>query len=272
MSGPSEWVSSVDLTDAYSTGILSKDIPTELSRLHALERLLDPPVREVLAALPLPAEAHCLDMGAGAGSIAYWLAGHRPAGRVTAADLDPRFLDPDRAGNLDVARVDLTRTEFPPAAFDLVHTRALLAHLPGRDELLHRSVRWLRPGGHLVVGELYLLPLEQTDPVLRPGLAVLQELFTAQGTDVHWARRIPAVLKSGGLRDIQVRLTPLTLGLGQPADEFWQRSLRQYLPILRERGLRTADELAQLERMLEDREATDLCWFFVTAWGRRPLS
>ncbi|WP_158288166.1 class I SAM-dependent methyltransferase [Streptomyces sp. ICBB 8177] len=258
------------LTDAYSNGILSKEIPTELGRLQALERMLDPVAHEVLGDLRPEPGWRCLDMGAGAGSIAYWLAERCPSGRVVAADIDPRHLDPGRAAPLEVATVDLTREDFSRNSFDLVHTRALLAHLPQRDELVRKAVTWLRPGGHLVVGEFYILPLDDAHPALRTGVRTLAQLMGEQGTDVYWARRVPALLKAAGLTGIQVRLTPLTIGIGEPVDEFWRRSFEQYLPILRRRGTVPGTTLDELTKMLDDSSAADLCWFFVTASGRAP--
>ncbi|MEU6171903.1 methyltransferase domain-containing protein [Streptantibioticus parmotrematis] len=258
------------LTDAYSNGILSKEIPTELGRLQALERMLDPVAHEALDSLCPAPDWECLDMGAGAGSIAYWLAERCPSGRVVAADIDPRHIDAGRAAPLEVAAMDLTVEDFPGNSFDLVHSRAMLAHLPQRDELVRKAASWVRPGGHLLVGEFYILPLDDAHPVLRTGVRTLAQLMGGQGTDVYWARRIPALLKEIGLTGIQVRLTPLTIGIGDPVDEFWRRSFEQYLPILRRRGAVSRATLDELTKMLDDSSAADLCWFFVTASGRAP--
>src|SRR3954468_23544877 len=78
----------------YAGGILSHDLPTELSRLRLMERMLDPEEIKVLSGLDVQRSWHCLELGAGAGSIARWLAERCPDGRVVATDVDPAFLDP----------------------------------------------------------------------------------------------------------------------------------------------------------------------------------
>ncbi|HZM84459.1 MAG TPA: class I SAM-dependent methyltransferase [Candidatus Limnocylindrales bacterium] len=40
------------------------------------------------------------------------------------------------------------------AAFDVIHARAVLTHLPERDEVLARLVAALRPGGWLLIEDV----------------------------------------------------------------------------------------------------------------------
>jgi SAM-dependent methyltransferase len=99
----------------------------ELRRLLLLEARYDTQTfRRPSACGPLSG-AHCLDVGAGAGSVARWLAAQAgPAGRVVATDADPRFLaDAGKAG-VEVRRHDILADPLEPAAYDLVHCRALL--------------------------------------------------------------------------------------------------------------------------------------------------
>jgi ubiquinone/menaquinone biosynthesis C-methylase UbiE len=101
----------------------------------------------------------CLEVGAGAGSIARWLA-HRvgPTGWVIATDLDTRFLEDAVEANLAVWRHDLTRDPLPAAQFDLVHVRWLLDLLPQRESLVKKLVTALKPSGWLLVEEPDMFP------------------------------------------------------------------------------------------------------------------
>jgi SAM-dependent methyltransferase len=95
----------------------------------------------------------CLDVGAGAGSVARWLAGGvGESGVVVAADLNPRFLD-DVPTNVEVRRLDITKDELEAKAYDLVHSRLLLMHLSDPTAALDRMVAALKPGGWLVTEE-----------------------------------------------------------------------------------------------------------------------
>ena len=71
-------------------------------RLDLLEQVFDPGTFDHLARLPLAAGSRCLEVGAGAGSVARWLCGRvGPGGRVVATDLDTEFLETLTEANLE---------------------------------------------------------------------------------------------------------------------------------------------------------------------------
>lgn len=69
-----------------------------------------------------------------------------------AADIDPRFLT-DVPDNVEVRQLDLRTDDLESEAYDLVHCRLLLMHLPDPDTVLKRFVAALGPGGVLLVEE-----------------------------------------------------------------------------------------------------------------------
>src|SRR4051812_14227124 len=86
----------------------------ERERLTALESLFDASSRRLLADLGVGAGWRCLEVGAGAGGIARWLADRvGDTGRVVATDLDTRFLD--GSGNLDVRTHDVVTDDLDEA-------------------------------------------------------------------------------------------------------------------------------------------------------------
>ena len=126
-----------------------------LARLRSLEQWLDPATIRHLRARGVGAGWRCLEVGAGAGSIARWLCGQVcPGGEVVATDIDTRFLESRSEANLRVLRHDITADNLPPAAFDLVHCRLVLAHLPDRHAVLSKLAAALKPGGQLVAEEM----------------------------------------------------------------------------------------------------------------------
>jgi Methyltransferase domain len=94
----------------------------ERARLAGLSAQFDPVTIRHLAAVRVAAGWHCLEVGAGAGSIARWLAATvGSTGRVVATDLDTQFLDDLPCPPVEVVRHDITRDPVEQDAFDLIH-------------------------------------------------------------------------------------------------------------------------------------------------------
>ncbi|HXS27037.1 MAG TPA: class I SAM-dependent methyltransferase [Steroidobacteraceae bacterium] len=69
---------------------------------------------------------------------------------LTGIDLDRDALA--ARTDLDQAIVgDLTKAEFPPGSFDVIYCAFVLEHVKGAEQVLERFLRWLAPGGLLVI-------------------------------------------------------------------------------------------------------------------------
>ena len=200
----------------------------ELRRLQMLERLADPYTEELLLEIGLRAGWRCLEVGAGAGSIARWLTSQvGPAGGVVALDTDTRFLRPAGvgAGRLEVIEADILADDIPSGTFDLVHTRHVLAHLGAQaGDAVRRMAAALRPGGWLVVEDIDATDvlLATDDPFEQEAANVVVRAFRAaiaqRGADANIGRRLPTLLESAGLVDVEVDARmPFRRG-GEPND------------------------------------------------------
>ncbi|MFI6795119.1 class I SAM-dependent methyltransferase [Streptosporangium canum] len=253
--------------DPYGEGVLSKDIPTELRRLQLLENALDPLSIAAIEKLPLGSTPRCLDMASGAGSMSYWLADRYPGGSVVSADIDPRYLDRERAPNLTVRTFDIREEDFPRGSFDLIHARSVLKHLPEREEVLARFVDWLAPGGWLAIVDGYWFPSDDTaHPEWGGVLRAIVDQMNSQGGDMRWTRRLPGLIARLGLTDVSVRLTPSLAGWegwGEQLHEWIRPTIRQTGPTLVRKGYVTA---AEVERFLEAEDGPHMAeWFGVVA-------
>ncbi|MGA3080471.1 MAG: class I SAM-dependent methyltransferase [Terracidiphilus sp.] len=73
---------------------------------------------------------------------------------LTGIDLDPAALElrKNNARDLDVAICgDLCTVELPAASFDIVFSSFVLEHVPRADLALENFVKWLKPGGLLIL-------------------------------------------------------------------------------------------------------------------------
>ena len=169
-------------------------------------------------------------MGAGAGSIADYLCRQvGPQGRVTAIDLDTRFVEEIDADNLDVLQADVTTIDLPRNTFDLVHCRALLMHLPTRHRVLDALVAALRPGGWLLVEEGDSYPVSAAGSGLYSDVLemVLVDGLTTAGVDWLFARQLPAHLQERGLRDVAAESDVVRFEGGSALAELLTLTVRQ---------------------------------------------
>src|SRR5271170_6569444 len=127
----------------------------EAARLGKLQGLHDEATVRRLQILGVGSGWHCLELGAGAGSVAEWMSDAvGPSGSVTAVDRDTGQLQRlgERA-NVSVVEDDLTTMAFPEASFDVIHSRSVLMHVDAADDVVTRLVPALRPGGVVLFEE-----------------------------------------------------------------------------------------------------------------------
>jgi ubiquinone/menaquinone biosynthesis C-methylase UbiE len=140
----------------------------ERARLAGLEAALDPGTIALLLRLEVGPGSRCLDVGAGGGSIALWLAERvAPHGKVVATDLETDFLEAVAAEvpTLEVLRHDLTTDELP-TDFDLVHARWTVEWLPDKRHALRQMIAALRRGGVLLDEEpVFASMFSTTEPL-----------------------------------------------------------------------------------------------------------
>jgi SAM-dependent methyltransferase len=181
----------------------------ELARLHLLQERYDARTFDRLTALGPLAGAICLEVGAGAGSVARWLAAQvGPSGHVVATDADPRFLAGTEAAEVEVRRHDILADPLEPARYDLVHCRALLCHLTDPARALCVMATAVRPGGWLLVEDADYCSLVAADrghPLSSRFDAIMRKLLVliaaGRAFDPFFGRSLPGLAVSAGLAD-----------------------------------------------------------------------
>jgi SAM-dependent methyltransferase len=138
----------------------------ERARLAGFEDQFDTFTERRLRQAGLEPGKRCLEVGAGIGSIAR-LMGKVSGRRAIAADLNPRFLDPQDP-HYEIRQWDLAgSTDLGEGGFDLVHCRLLLMHLPDPAARIRRLASLLGPKGALVLEEpdtLTIAAADRSDP------------------------------------------------------------------------------------------------------------
>jgi SAM-dependent methyltransferase len=241
-------------------------------RLDLLEQALDPQTSNALGAVGLQAGWHCLEIGGGGGSVVRMLCDAvGPDGRVVTVDIDTRFLQMIDAPNLEVLQSDVVTDGLPDGPFDLIHTRAVLMHIPARDRLLAEIVARLRPGGTLLLEEPDFHSMEGSpSPAYRSfWLDAADIMYRAIGMDGTWPRNLPRRLSALGLCDIRAWITTSLFRGGSPEAELYQMSWIQVRDWLLGGGM-PKETYEDAVALFDD----DTQWFpspaFVTVSGRLP--
>lgn len=244
------------------------DTEAMLGRLW--ERNYDPATQGIIENLPLEPHWRCLDVGAGLGSMSYWMSERAHRGSVLALDVETHNIDERRAPNLSVRRADVTEADFEPHSFDLVLFRAVLSYLSDPEELVARAARWLSPGGWMVAEDFYFMPSEDGPSALgRKVVDAYTKGASGGGMDMRMARRLPAMLSGAGLGSVDLRLRPLGPGQGAEENELMRRRMELQGQPLVDEGLLTSEEISEFNAMLERPEVRDVTTLQFSVWGQR---
>jgi SAM-dependent methyltransferase len=241
----------------------------ERERLLGMARLWNDGTFALLERLGVGAGWRCLEIGAGAGTVSEWLAKRvGPSGRVVAADLDPRYLEPLARGPLEVVRLDIMADDMERGAFDLVYARLVAEHLG--SEAVRRMAAAVAPGA--------LLLLEDYDfggTAGHPPNADLERtrdatlaLMSRSGFDPHFGRRLVSELRAAGLSDVQAEGRVRVFSGGTPDTAFMRLSLEQLRPKLVESGAIDDGSADRALAAYEDPEHTFISPTMIAAWGR----
>jgi SAM-dependent methyltransferase len=238
-------------------------------RMSLGEELFDPPTIDYLERIGVAPGWHVLEVGAGRGSIAAWLAERvGPGGRAVATDTDTRDLEPLAGADLEMLRHDVLADDFPDASFDLVHCRGVLVHLSDPELALERMVRWLRPGGTLLTEEPW-----HDVCLLSPGPVVSRApegLWKNVGMDTGFARRMPEALRAAGLEGIEAEAKLTFFPGGSKLASYYRFILRGATVPLVASGELDRGEVERMTSRFDDPDWSDCGWPRIVGWGRKP--
>ncbi|MGI9276725.1 MAG: class I SAM-dependent methyltransferase [Endozoicomonas sp.] len=248
-------------------------------RAHRLEQNQNPETFRFLEKIHIQPGWHCLDVGAGAGSVALWLADKAgPEGKVTATDIDTRLLRGKKLPNLVVLKHDILSDPLTDQ-YDLIHMRDVLMHLQDKSQVVKKLASALKPGGILVVDDLTVL----NDAEARfSSLDAPRDAWEKEARDYEQLTRSGVIsfrsgwfnhelMRKAGLVDVQAEMTSrLTQGGDTPEGRLLYLSTLQLAP----HQNRTSEENRLYQEILAGYQSPDSYWWDhikVITWGRKPL-
>jgi len=225
-----------------------------------------------------------LELGCGPRGILDQLAERvGPHGSVTGIDqgeqavrLASAFVADRELAHVGVLQGDAADTGLPDHSFDAVFTRLVLVNVPNPERIVAEAARLVRPGGVVgfheadFVSHLCEPPSTAWDTLLSTYLT----LFSQFGIDLHVGRRVPGMLRSLDLVDVDARPLVHLYPPGHPRRSI----LIQFIGNVREQligsGLldeATIDQLVgEVEHHLADPDTMVVSHLFIQTWARKP--
>ncbi len=181
----------------------------EFDRLKMIEAATDADTVSLLEQTGIAAGWNCIELGAGAGSIAEWM-GRRvgPQGLILAIDKKTEYLDRLSGPPYRLVEGEFGSLAIDPGA-DLLHARYVLIHNTHAEEMLAKIVTVVRPGGYVLLEEpdftsaMRLNPLAD-DPQQRVNHAICR-MFLNAGLEPDYGLGLPQKAEKAGLRIVRTK-------------------------------------------------------------------
>jgi SAM-dependent methyltransferase len=194
----------------------------------------------------------------------------------TAVELAQDFLAKQGLQNVEVLAGDARAVGLAEGTFDLVTSRLVLVNIPKPERMIATAVALTRPGGVVAFHEIDWVAV-MCDPPSQ-AWTTLTDLYLAvsakNGNDYFLGRRLPRMLRQGGLVDVRVR--PI-MHAHPPGDA--RRSLVvDFADNFKDRivalDLASAAEVDELKHAvaahLDDPNTAVFIGPYIQAWGRKP--
>lgn len=235
---------------------------------------MDPGTIRALQSIGVQEGWKCLEVGGGAGSIAAWLASKvAPTGNVVATDLQTSFLEAKNLPGLSVERHDIAVDSLEENHFDLIHSRAVLEHLPDREVALDKMVAALKPGGWLLLECHDFNSLQHiaggNPEAFEIAVEGMLDVMTKAGFDSRYGRHVGHALAGKGLKNVNTEARAYELGGDRPLTGALTLSLRRLADSICDSKQMDREVLDNLLNGLENGEVLGMSPMIVAAWGQR---
>jgi SAM-dependent methyltransferase len=254
--------------------VFATEFEGETRRMEAGEALWDPGTFDRLDRLGVGPGWSCLEVGAGCGSVAHWLAESvGESGSVVATDVRLDRLQWVGAHGVVVMRHDVATDGLPEAVFDLVHARMVIQHLDDPAAAVERMRRALRPGGWLLLEDTDTSSLfrHATDPTFLQ--RVKDAAYVVMRRSGHQGRGGLVdleLVRGAGFIDVEAEGRAVVVEGGSELALWYSLWIEHLRPDMLADGLVSEDEIARAMAELGDPANRWLTQVMLAVVGRHP--
>lgn len=207
--------------------------PEEGARLGSLQSLHDASTLRQFERLGIGPGWRCVELGAGAGSVARWMSeAVGDSGSVTAIDRDATLLQElATRPNVTVVEGDLMTMSFGSSCFDLAHSRSVLMHVEDPDAVVEHLVPALAPGAVVLFEEADGEPAQRAASGAELP-APFREVMVPLAAQWTWARTLADRLVALGFTEVHDDVREDLLRGATPGAAFWRQTLATIRPIV----------------------------------------
>jgi ubiquinone/menaquinone biosynthesis C-methylase UbiE len=205
-----------------------------------------------------------LDVGSGPGYTAFDLVPLvGPAGRVIAVDESERFIEYVRTravtlgvDNIETSVQDVQNLTVPARSVDVAYARWVLCFVSKPEAVVAGVARALKPGGVFAVQDYINWAALTLSPRSEAFLRVIPSVgksWSMHGGDPQVGQKLPALMAAAGLEVLEIR--PLQR-IARPGDPLWEwptSFFANFIPMLVEQGLVTAEDWVILQKEWAER-------------------
>ncbi len=240
------------MTTSSTEYLLGHD-ENELARLEHQAGMLAPATRAILGLAGIRPGMRVLDLGTGAGDVAFEVAGLvGPEGSVVGVDQSVKALgyaavraERRALTNVSFIHDDLQTTRLEDE-FDAVVGRLILLYTPEPAQILRKFAALVRPGGVVAVMEFEMTAagtLPSTE-LSRRVVSWICEGFDRSGLDASLGAKLGGIMAGAGLADATVVGLQGYRAPGDPAGpKLAAETVRTLLPAIEKTGIATAAEV-----------------------------
>lgn len=249
----------------------------EYERLKKIESLFDPRTISFLKSIGLRSGMSILEAGPGAGGILGALLDLvGDSGKVTAMDMDIRFLKDWAHPFLYIKEADLTQADLGKEEFDFIHARYVMMHIAKFRDVLKKMRDALKPGGWLVLedADFTAARIDESTPPERTRVfsgvsKAIEKLFSDKGIHHAFGKNLSVCLSEAGFSHIKEEVyAPWDRG-GEGTAEIMRLSAFQLWKQYVEKGFVNESDLEIYVKLAGDPRQAAVYYATVSAWGQK---